>query len=167
MLITLFGKIPPMKKICFYLIFLLGIFSTNFSILRADTQDYVGISEKELLSKKGEPISKASLGKKSIYRWLDMQVTIIDGVVDSVKLRNISAEEKREAERRDAAAAKKAEEERKRLAELQLLQTEAERVQIEKDRAAEERKKKSEELRQQMERQERKYRGSMRSIGGG
>jgi len=135
--------------------------------LLADAQDYVGISEKELLSKKGEPMTKASLGKKSIYRWLDMQATIIDGVVDSVKVRNISAEEKREAERRDAAAARKAEEERRRLEEIQLRQTEAERAQIEKDRAAEERKKKSEEQRQEIERQERRYRGSMRSIGGG
>lgn len=52
-----------------------------------------GMSENDLLAQKGPPEGKMSLGTKTIYRWADSQITVKDGVVDTVQLRNQVAEQ--------------------------------------------------------------------------
>lgn len=64
----------------------------------------VGMSESDLVKSKGMPQTKAKLGKKSIYRWPDAEVILINGKVDSFKLRDIAAERVAAAESKKAAA---------------------------------------------------------------
>ena len=65
----------------------------------------VGMPEAKLIELKGAPLTKATLGKKAIYRWPDMEVTLVDGKVDQVRLRDRVAE-KQNAATQDSAGAK-------------------------------------------------------------
>jgi hypothetical protein len=66
----------------------------------------VGMPAADLLKLNGAPQSKAVMGKKSIYRWPDVQVTLVDGKVESFQFRN-SAAEKEDAKERARAEARK------------------------------------------------------------
>jgi len=68
----------------------------------------IGMPVTDLVAAKGTPQSKAGLGKKFIYRWPDMQVTVVDGKVESFKLRNIEAEKVEARENAQAEANRKA-----------------------------------------------------------
>lgn len=73
----------------------------------------VGMSETELLQLKGSPETKAKLGKKSIYRWPDAEIVLVEGKVESFRMRNVAAEKqaakesaRNESTRKAEAAAK-------------------------------------------------------------
>lgn len=69
----------------------------------------VGMAETDLLQLKGTPESKAKLGKKAIYRWPDAQVILVDGKVESFKLRDVAAEKAAANERARAERLRKSE----------------------------------------------------------
>ncbi len=69
----------------------------------------VGMPEADLLKEKGTPQTKAKLGKKSIYRWPDVQVVLVEGKVESFQVRNVAAERQDARERASAEAVRKAE----------------------------------------------------------
>lgn len=73
----------------------------------------IGMSEADLLKSNGTPQTKAKLGKKSIYRWPDVQVILVDGKVESFQLRNVAAEKEDAKERARAEARRKIEAEAK------------------------------------------------------
>lgn len=54
----------------------------------------VGMTEARLIELKGAPLAKATMGKKAIYRWPDMQVILVDGVVDQIQPRGQAAEQR-------------------------------------------------------------------------
>jgi len=73
----------------------------------------IGMPESELLQLKGSPETKAKLGKKSIYRWPDSEIILVDGKVESFRMRNPVAEKqsaresaRNESSRKAEAAAK-------------------------------------------------------------
>lgn len=68
----------------------------------------LGMSEDQLIELKGSPTTKSSLGKRSIYRWPDMQVTLMDKKVTEVQLRDLATENQNARERAAANAANKA-----------------------------------------------------------
>lgn len=63
------------------------------SIVRAEPIG-VGTTEAKLLEAKGPPESRATAGRKVIYRWKDMQVVLVDGKVDQVQARSPGTEKK-------------------------------------------------------------------------
>jgi hypothetical protein len=92
-----------MKRVLTFLF----LFSTLTPALWAQAVT-VGMTEKALIELKGSPQTKASVGKKSIYRYADVQVTIIGGKVDSFQVRDKAAEERRSQEAAIAEANRKA-----------------------------------------------------------
>jgi hypothetical protein len=85
---------------------LIVMFASMLSALAAEIPVPVGMTEAKLLGLKGAPTSKATMGKKAIYRWPDMQITLIDGKVDQVQLRDSVAERRNSAERTASVNAK-------------------------------------------------------------
>lgn len=79
----------------------------------------VGMTESDLVQMKGTPESKAKLGKKAIYRWPDAQVILVDGKVESFKLRDVAAEKAAANERERAERLRKAEADAKARANVQ------------------------------------------------
>jgi hypothetical protein len=53
------------------------------------------MTEAQLIELKGSPQTKAAIGKKAIYRWPDVQVTLTDGKVSEVQYRDRVTEKKR------------------------------------------------------------------------
>jgi hypothetical protein len=76
-----------MKKLV-ALLLLAGAFSASLLAQAVS----VGMSESDLVKSKGMPQTKAQMGKKSIYRWPDAEVILINGKVESFKLRDVVAE---------------------------------------------------------------------------
>lgn len=93
-----------MNKLVVCLILLVGVISP----LSADPVT-VGMSEADLLKSYGTPQTKAKLGKKSIYRWPEVQVTLVEGKVESFQIRDVVAEKENAKERARAEARRKAE----------------------------------------------------------
>lgn len=58
----------------------------------------------DLIAQRGQPLSVAEGPKKAIYRWADLEVTVVAGVVTQSRARDIYAERANEAERSRAAA---------------------------------------------------------------
>jgi len=72
-----------------------GIFSCGVALALANVsvaaeQPKVGMLEPQLIEIKGSPSSKAVKGKKAIYQWADMQVTLLDGKVAAIQSREKS-----------------------------------------------------------------------------
>lgn len=67
----------------------------------------VGMTEAKLIELKGSPQTKAVVGEKAIYRFSDMQVTLMRGKVEQIQLRDLATEKENAAGRAAAAAAKK------------------------------------------------------------
>lgn len=89
----------------------------------------IGLSEAELLQQQAKPLGKIAVGGKTVYRWLEMQVTVREGKVSEVQLRDVAKEE--------ADAARRAEiVEQKNLAEAQRIRNEAREKQIRAQQAA-------------------------------
>ncbi len=65
------------------------------------------MAEAKVVALKGAPQSKASVGKKSIYRWPDMEVTLVEGKVEQVKFRDAATEKRNAAERARANSQQK------------------------------------------------------------
>lgn len=113
----------------------------------------VGMAEADLLKLKGTPQTKAAIGKKAILRWPDMQVTLVDGKVQSFQLRDVAAEREAEAARLRAAAERQATEKaaaRERVADSRDALAEARRDAAATNRATEERLLRAASLRQQI-----------------
>lgn len=87
-----------MKKLI-ALLFLIGALTS----LQAQTVS-VGMSEPDLVKSKGLPQTKAKMGKKSIYRWSDAEVVLLEGKVESFKIRDAVAEKAAALESKQAAA---------------------------------------------------------------
>jgi tetratricopeptide (TPR) repeat protein len=51
-----------------------------------------GMSESDLLAEKGAPTGKISVGSRTIYKWPDMTVTLVNGLVSKVTQVQVSAE---------------------------------------------------------------------------
>ena len=51
------------------------------------------MTESDIVKLKGAPQSKAQMGKKSIYRWPDVEAIIVEGKVASFKVRDAAAEQ--------------------------------------------------------------------------
>jgi len=68
-----------------------------------------GMSEAKLIDLMGSPASKAAMGKKAIYRWPDVQVTLVEGKVDQIQYRDRATEKQNASERRSTEAQKRAE----------------------------------------------------------
>ena len=77
-----------MKKPLALLLFVVGL-STSL-IAQAVS---VGMTESDIVKLKGAPQSKAQMGKKSIYRWPDVEAIIVEGKVASFKVRDAAAEQ--------------------------------------------------------------------------
>jgi membrane protein involved in colicin uptake len=91
----------------------------------------VGMTEAKLLELKGAPQTKAAVGKKAIYRWPDMQVTLVEGRVEQFQYRDREAEKANAAERAAAEAKRKADakaEKRETLAEAKRSAMDAKRA---------------------------------------
>lgn len=67
------------------------------------------MTEAKLVQLKGAPQTKAALGKKAIYRWPDMEVTLVEGKVEQVRLRDRMTERQNAQQRAAAEAEKKKE----------------------------------------------------------
>ena len=67
----------------------------------------VGMTEAKLIELKGSQQSKAVVGEKAIYRFSDMQVTLVRGKVEQIQLRDLATEKENAARRAAASAAKK------------------------------------------------------------
>lgn len=96
-----------MRKIKFVLLFL----ASCLAVLAAD-EVAKGMTEADLLEYKGKPSTKASVGDKTIYRWADMEVTLRQGKVTAIKVRDLAAERLDEERRQkviEEAKAKEAE----------------------------------------------------------
>lgn len=58
----------------------------------------------DLIAQRGQPLSVAKGPRKAIYRWADLEVTVVDGVVTQSRERNLELERNDEAMRADRAA---------------------------------------------------------------
>jgi hypothetical protein len=59
----------------------------------------IGMTQEELIADKGKPLSKITVGAKSVFRWADMDVTLQNREVVLIKVRDLEAE-KRDEEKR-------------------------------------------------------------------
>src|ERR1035437_99682 len=61
----------------------------------------------ELIAQRGPPLSVAKGARKAIYRWADLEVTVVDGLVTQSRERNLDVERNDEAQRAYRAAAER------------------------------------------------------------
>ena len=92
---------------CLFFLALLALTSSS------QAQVHEGMKLADLLAIRGRPLSIAEGPKKAIYRWADLEVTVVSGVVTQWRGRDLDRERTNEAERSRAAA------ERQRLLEEQ------------------------------------------------
>jgi hypothetical protein len=67
-----------------------GVMLALGNLCFAAEQPKVGMLEPRLIELKGVPVSKAVKGKKAIYQWADMQVTMLDGKIAAIQSREKS-----------------------------------------------------------------------------
>jgi hypothetical protein len=68
-------------------LFSCGVAFAFANLCAAGEQPKVGMLEPQLIEIKGPPASKAVKGKKAIYQWVDMHVTLLDGKVVAIQSR--------------------------------------------------------------------------------
>lgn len=75
----------------------------------ASQEPQVGTPVAELLAEKGQPTGEVTFGKKRILKWLDLKVTVEDGLVTSVEHLNPLEEQQKSEQRKRVAALRMAE----------------------------------------------------------